>query len=457
MSTYEQTRQRHFAHLMGRLPEHLARLGWSTDQLRAERTARLRQLLAVARASSPWHRARLSGVDVGAIDEADLPGLPAMTKTDLMTHFDEIVTDPRITLTQVDAHIASLTTDAYFLDEYHAVTSGGSSGIRGAFVWGWDAWADMYLSGMRRSVSDMRRDPPPRPGPPRLMIVAARDASHSTAAGTQTFSIPGLGGQHSLPVTLPIEEIVDGLNRANGDMLITYASMLATLVAEARAGRLTISPRRIVATSDPLLPEIREGAREVWGAPIANQWGTSEGGILALGCYQGEGMHLAEDLVIVEPVDERGDPVPPGTESAKVLLTNLFNPLQPLIRYELTDRVTLLDEPCACGSAHRRIADIQGRFEDSFRYPGGVRVHPLSFATVLRHDARVIEYQVRQTSRGAEVLVRTQGAADLEKLERGLEAELARVGVRDPWVTARAVDAIPRAGIGKLKRFVPLS
>jgi phenylacetate-coenzyme A ligase PaaK-like adenylate-forming protein len=457
MSTYEQTRQRHFAHLMGRLPQHLARLAWSADQLRTERTARLRQLLAVARAKSPWHRARLSEVDVDAIDEAGLRSLPVMTKTDLMSHFDEIVTDPRITLEQVDAHLAGLTTDAYLLDEFHAVTSGGSSGIRGAFVWGWDAWADLYLSGMRRGVSDRQRDPSLPPGPPRLMFVAARDASHSTAAASKTFSLPDADGQHSFPVTLPLEEIVEGLNRANGDTLITYASMLGTLVAEARAGRLKVSLRRIIATSEPLLPEIREGAREVWGAPVANQWGTSEGGILALGCYQSEGMHLADDLVIIELVDERGDPVPPGTESAKVLLTNLFNPIQPLIRYEITDRVTLLDEPCACGSAHRRIADIAGRLEDCFRYPGGVRVHPLAFAGVLRHDPRVIEYQVRQTARGAEILVRTDGPADLEKLERSLESELARVGCRDPWITAKAVDAIPRAGIGKLKRFVPLS
>jgi phenylacetate-coenzyme A ligase PaaK-like adenylate-forming protein len=305
-------------------------------------------------------------------------------------------------------------------------------------------------------VSDAQRDPPARAGFPVLMFVAAQDASHSTAAGAQTFSNPALPA-HRFPVTLPLEAIVDGLNRAQGDVLSTYASMLATLAAEARAGRLRISPHRIITTSDPLLPEIRAAAREIWGSPVANQWGTSEGGVVAFGCFQAEGMHLSEDLVIVEPVDEKGEPVPPGTESAKVLLTNLFNPLQPLIRYELTDRVTLLDEPCVCGSAHRRIADIQGRQEDSFRYPGGVRVHPLSFASVLRHDSRVIEYQVRQTARGAEVLVRTDGPTNLEKLERGLEAELTRAGCRDPWITAKAVDAIPRAGIGKLKRFVPLS
>jgi hypothetical protein len=125
---------------------------------------------------------------------------------------------------------------------------------------------------------------------------------------------------------------VEGLNRINGQTLMIYASMLGALVAEARAGRLIISPRRIMTVAEPLLPEVRSAAQDVWGAPIANSWGTSEGGIVARGCYTGTGMHLSDDLVIVEPVDKSGQPVPRGSESAKVYLTNLFNPVLLLIR-----------------------------------------------------------------------------------------------------------------------------
>jgi phenylacetate-coenzyme A ligase PaaK-like adenylate-forming protein len=258
------------------------------------------------------------------------------------------------------------------------------------------------------------------------------------------------------PVTLPLDAIVEGLNRVNGRTLMVYGSMLATLVAEARAGRLTISPRRIIAVAEPLLPEVREAAQDAWGAPIANSWGTSEGGVVARGCYRGRGMHLADDLLIIEPVDENGQAVPCGSESAKVYLTNLFNPLLPLIRYEITDQVTFLDDPCNCGSAHRRIADIQGRLDDVFRYPSGIVVHPHAFRSVLGRDAQVLEYQVRQTVRGADVLLRTRGSVDVEPLARALEAELDRVGCPQPLVTARVVARIPRVGVGKLKRFVPL-
>ena len=78
---------------------------------------------------------------------------------------------------------------------------------------------------------------------------------------------------HRFPVSLPLEEIVEGLNRVDGDSLATYSSMLATLAAEAQAGRLRIQPQRIATTAEPLLPEIRRAAQQTWGAPIATSGG----------------------------------------------------------------------------------------------------------------------------------------------------------------------------------------
>lgn len=454
MGDYESTRQRHIAHATQRLPEHLDRLSWSAAQLREWRTARLRDLLAVARERSPWHRARLAGIDLAAIDEDGLRALPTMTKDDLMANFDAIVTDPRLTRARVDAHVAGLTSDAYLLDEFHAVASGGSSGVRGVFVWGWDAWAEVFLAARRRQFADAATSTD-LDRPPVIMLVAADNASHFTSANPQTFR-SDFPPAHRFPVTLPLSEIVDGLNRANGTHLAAYASMLGALAAEARAGRLRIAPRRVMSTAEPLLPEVRAAVAEAWGAPVANMWGTSEGGIMGLGCFRAEGMHLHDDLLVIEPVDAHGDPVPAGTRSAKVYLTNLYNPLLPLIRYEITDEVTPLDAPCPCGSAWRRIADIQGRLDDAFRYAGGVTVHPHVFRSVLGRDPRIVEYQVRQTATGAEVLVRARESLPLADVAAQLERELAHAGVDAAAVTATFVDAFPRRGSGKLKRFVPL-
>ena len=185
-------------------------------------------------------------------------------------------------------------------------------------------------------------------------------------------------------------------------------------------------------------------------------WGTSEAGVTAIGCFKGTGMHLTDDLVIVEAVDADGDPVPAGVRSHKVYVTNLFNPLLPLIRYEITDEVTLLDEPCACGSAHRRIADIEGRNDDTFIYRDGVSVHPHLFRSILGREPLISEYQVQQTRAGAEVIVCADGAIDVESLNHRLEKALARSGCPEPTVTVTVVESIPRLATGKLKRFLPL-
>lgn len=454
MATYEVTRQRHVDYVQERLHDHLERLTWPAERLRAERTRRLRALLQTARDRCPWHRSRLSTVDIDRIDEDRLYELPVMTKVDLMANFDDIASDRRVTLDRINTHLANLSSDAYLFDEFHAFASGGSSGVRGAFVWGWDAWATCWLIHLRRQAAD-RGDFEGDPRLPTLMMVAAEHPWHFSGALGQTFASPARP-VHRFPVTMPLEAIVEGLNRINGQTLMIYASMLAALVAEAHAGRLIISPRRIITVAEPLLPEVRSAAQDVWGAPIANSWGTSEGGIVARGCYAGAGMHLSDDLVIVEPVDESGRPVPCGSESAKVYLTNLFNPVLPLIRYEITDQVTLLDEPCACRSEHRRIADIQGRLDDVFTYPDGIAVHPHVFRSVLGRDQRLVEYQVRQTRTGADVLLRTSGTVDVEHIARALETALAQAGLSRAVVTARAVEHIPRAGVGKLKRFVSL-
>lgn len=453
---YETTRQRHIQAMFAGLGEHLERLTWSATRLSEERSERLRGLVATAKARSSWHAGRLAGIDPTTLDEDGLSRLPIMTKPDLMANFDAIVTDPRVTLAKANAHIANLSSDQYFLGDLHAVASGGSSGTRGVFVWGWEAWATAQRSLLRRQLSDRLRDPELAASPPVAMFVGTENAAHYTSALAETFTTPAVT-VHRFPLTLPLTEIVAGLNHADGDSLAAYPSMLAELVAEARAGRLTIRPRRIVTMAEPLLPEIRAAAETVWDAPIANLWGTSEGGITAIGCFQDSGLHLCDDLLIIEPIDAQANPVPPGVASDRILLTNLFNPILPLIRYEITDEITVLEEPCACGSEHRRVSDIQGRSDDVFHYGDGSSVHPHIFRSVLARTAAISEYQVQQREHGALVLLRSAGEPDTEAIAQAITAVLARAGHARLTVDARVVQTLPRTAVGKLQRFVPLA
>jgi phenylacetate-coenzyme A ligase PaaK-like adenylate-forming protein len=168
-------------------------------------------------------------------------------------------------------------------------------------------------------------------------------------------------------------------------------------------------------------------------------------------------MHLPDDLHYVEPVDEAGRPVPPGTPAAKLLVTNLYNLTEPLIRYEVTDQLVVLPEPCPCGVAMRRIDHVVGRTDDIFTYPGGVRVHPLTIEAPLGRHRHVVEYQVIQTERGVRVYFCASGPVNLSELSATIATELRGCGLTDPEITLEQVAELARQTSGKLKRFVPLA
>jgi phenylacetate-coenzyme A ligase PaaK-like adenylate-forming protein len=455
MHDYELLRRRHMADAMALAPQMIERLDWSADRLAAHRRQQLRAIVAHAMVRSPWHRERLDGVDLMRLDEDTLRELPPMSKGDLMGNFDRIVTDPRLTLPRVNAHLETVQQNGYLFDRYTALTSGGSSGERGVFLYDWDGWATFWLGTFRYLLRAKQADPELAGRPLKIAWVMAGHFTHATAALGRTFANPNVIS-YRFPVTLPIEEIVDGLNQVQPDFVNAYPSALHLLSFEAQAGRLRISPRRVQSAAEPLLPEIRAAAEAAWGVRVGNLYGASEGGGVATPCDERR-THLSEDLMILEPVDADGRPVAPGKPAAKVYLTNLYNRTLPLIRYELTDEVTILRESCPCGSAHRCVADIQGRMDDTFFYEGRP-VHPHVFRTALGRRGRIVEYQVRQTPAGADITVRCQGRVDLDGLAREIEGELLRLGLEAPEVTVRAAARLERTrGPAKLRRFVPLT
>src|SRR5262249_56709398 len=110
------------------------------------------------------------------------------------------------------------------------------------------------------------------------------------------------------PVTQALDIIVAGLNAYRPTTVIGYASILGILADAAREGRLRIAPRRVISSSEPLLPEIRETVEETFGAPVANVWGTSEAGPMATRWWRGPGTPPRGDLVIPAPVYQSGPP-----------------------------------------------------------------------------------------------------------------------------------------------------
>jgi phenylacetate-coenzyme A ligase PaaK-like adenylate-forming protein len=429
------------------------RLRWSADRLAAERERRLRELLAWSIERSPFHAERLAGLDVNRFTEADLPSLPTMTRADLMDDFDRVVTDRALRLAVVNNHVNDLDEDDYLLDQYRVIATSGSTGARGLFVYGWEDWTTFVLVATRwhgRGAYCLPFDTS-------VGTLFASNTRHvSGALHAFLKDLSGNGGQVThLPITLPLPEIVAGLNAAQPTVLQGYPSAMHLLALEAKAGRLRISPKRVLTCGEQCSDEAQAAVAEAWGVTIYDTWGCSEG-VYAFPCRAGSAMHVPDDLAVIEPVDRHGNVVAPGQPADKILLTNLYNRTQPLIRYEISDAMTMLDGTCECGCAHRRITDLAGRTDSFFVYKGGAAVHWLGMTTVILSDPAVVQLQATQTPRGADVSVATKAECDTEGLRRGLVDLMRSAGLADPQVTIRQVDALDRLWSGKLRQFQPL-
>lgn len=450
MTAYEELRQKQVGDMIAAMPSYVARLSWSRVQLELHRRRAFRLLLRVAMEYSPWHRERLKGVDPATATEADLERIPPMTRDDLMDHWDEIVIYPSIRLEAVEAHLDGLEDDAYLFDSFHAVASGGACGRRGIFLYDWDAWIASFAGCARWRLCNRARGMGQRRV--HVAMLTAGDATHFGYALNQSFA---LGGFHCFPASLSLDEIVRGLNSLQPDVLNGYPSVFEALEREVRGGRLRIRPAYVNCSGEPLPDGLSEVLRGHWGARVNNAWSASEAAPLGQTCSGGPSMHLADDLLMLEPVDALGRPVEPGERSAKVYLTNLFNLALPLIRYELTDEVTLSPGACPCGSAYTTVDEVGGRFDDRFVYPGGVSVDPAAIGLVLNREKSVIEYQVWQTEHGADVRVRCDRGLHLRAVGQRVASALCKRGVSHPSVSVQRVDSIERLPTGKLRRFVP--
>jgi phenylacetate-CoA ligase len=135
-----------------------------------------------------------------------------------------------------------------------------------------------------------------------------------------------------------------------------------------------------------------------------------------------------------------------------VLVTNLHNLTQPIIRYELTDRFT----PAGGGDGGFLRASVEGRSDDLFRY-AEASVHPFVLGAVLLGAPAIREFQVRQTERGADVAAVIDGDFDHAAVTAALEQSLRQAGLPGPQVWIRRVEALDRdAMTGKARRFIPL-
>jgi phenylacetate-CoA ligase len=439
----------------------------SPEQVHAVQQARWRHLVQEVSERSPFYRQRLRGIDLGHCQPADIPPL---TKTDMMAHFDELVTDPRIRKADVERFIADPANEGrYYLGRYAVCHTSGSQG-QPALVLHDQPQALLgvaaqiargsVLPGTVRAVFRRLRRPT------RLAVVTQKPGfypSGSTFCYLQTAALPFLEFLR-LSVFDPIEELVAQLNDFQPEHLTGYTSALEALAREQQAGRLRLRQggrlEQVTNISEPLPETSRELIEQAFGVHVADCYTMAECLALSSGCPYGRGSHVNADLALFEVVDDRYRPVPDGQPGSKVLVTNLYNRVQPLIRYEIGDVVTMSRSPCPCGSPMPLIQSIQGRTKERFwvEANGAYREVPYYlFLAALHHYLEMAEHQVLQTGHNR-FLVRAAPlpgkALSAEKLRQLVLRSVRAEGLADLLtVEAEIVDAIrPDPQTGKLQR-----
>jgi phenylacetate-coenzyme A ligase PaaK-like adenylate-forming protein len=431
--------------------EQAERDRWPAERRAARRRARLTALVEHARAHAPYYREALSGYD----PDAGVGSLPTLDKATMMERFDELVTDRRLRRDALLEHVERVRDDELYLGRYRAMTTSGSSGLKGLFVYDHVGWA--AIAGMFLYFSIVNGARPRLPRRRRMAIVGGGSPAHMSRRGGRTLDV-GVHRLLALPATMPLPKLVAALNRFAPDVLNVYPSIAVLLAEEQRAGRLRLALEGMSTTSELRTPEMTERIAGAFGVRPFDLYATTEG-LWACECERHDGLHLMEDDVIVENVDDQGRPVPDGVAGARLLVTNLSNRVQPLIRLEVADAVTLATEPCACGRTLRRMQRIEGRSDDVLWLPGAdgraIAVHPMQFSVIAR-DRDVVEFQVAQEEDGLAVLIVARGAAPglEERVRSGVQERLAALGARAVAIDVRRREALARSAGGKLKIVV---
>jgi phenylacetate-coenzyme A ligase PaaK-like adenylate-forming protein len=272
----------------------------------------------------------------------------------------------------------------------------------------------------------------------------------------------GLHRVLALPVTLPLTRLVEALNQFQPTYLNVFPSVAMWLADEQHASRLRLSPRMLVTVAELRTPEMTRRLQDAFGVRPFDVYGSTEG-LFGSECEHHQGIHLFEDTTLVENVDGDGQPVPAGQPGARLLVTNLYNLAQPLLRLEVTDLVTLDPDPCPCGRPLVRAAAIHGRSDDVLSLPAGdggrVAVHPLHFALLTR-EPQVREFQVVQHRPALHIRIvpsptLPDGDDRLEtRLSQAVTQQLRRLGVHDPQITVERHHDLARSAGGKLKLVI---
>ncbi|WP_234995611.1 phenylacetate--CoA ligase family protein [Streptoalloteichus hindustanus] len=437
-----------------------------TAGLRRRQLARLAEMVAHARAHSPYYRELYRGLPDQVTDPTVLP---VTNKVKLMDRFDDWVTDRAVTLKQAEAFAASPDLiGRRFHDKYLLATTSGTTGRRGIFLLD-DRNMAVHMALSSRgaptwlSTGDVMRTVLHGARTALLMATNGHFLGYTGAMRAGEESSWRGKVMRVLSVHTPLPELVEQLNRYRPVVLIGYASVVAMLAGEQEAGRLRINPVLVQPAGESLSAKEFERIATTFQAAIGTVYGATECPFMASSCRQGW-LHVNSDWVVLEPVDADHRPTPPGEVSHTVLISNLANRVQPILRYDLGDGILMRPDPCPCGSPLPAIK-VRGRAGDIVSFPasdgGQVSVPPLAFGTLVDRTPGIELFQIVQTTPiSLRVRLRYSHGADPVQVWPAVRDQIRRLlaDYRAEHVSVELAEEPPQQSPGgKYRTIIPLS
>ncbi len=377
---------------------------------------RLSQLVNWAKENSPYYSKLYQNIG----EHFSLSDLPPVNKKELMAHWNEWVTDSNITLDMVNQFMNDLDHIGRKINhKYLVFTTSGSTG--NPLVTIADSVTNNVMGGINTIRSFTRKEDMrafiKRGGKTIGVFATGGFYLSNVSVRSRLLAMPWKKKQIAVTsALLPISQIVKELNEFQPAMLGGYPSNLELLIDEQQSGRLHISPVIIMTGGEYLSDTLRKRLSETFHCYVQTTYSCTEGGTIACECKM-QHFHINDDWLIVEAVDKDNQPVPDGVLADKILLTNLYNYTQPFIRYELTDRIVMHHEPCACGNPSPYLT-IEGRTDDVVCFTENgkkVRLAPLAIYATLKEVHALRKFQmIAHPDNKAELLIEPMENYDIQ-------------------------------------------
>lgn len=365
----------------------------TVEEISSLQTKKLKRLLHYAYEHSVYYRNSFerAGITAEMIDSTPLSAFPVIDKPVLMSQFEEIITVPDLTQEKIRNFDEKETTDKkLFKNKYHIVHSSGSTGTPKYFVYDKSAWNSMLLGIIRGALWNMSMPQILKflAKGPRILYIAAIDGRYGGAMAVGD-GIDGVGAkQIYLDINMPLDEWISTIKEFKPNMIIGYPSAVKILAELVEKGDLDLKVLRIVTCGEPLGASLRKYIEDIFGADVINFYGASESLSLGVESSPKEGMLLFDDMNIIEIQD------------GVMYLTCLYNFVQPLIRYRLSDQLTLQAANAESSYPFTRAVGLLGRNEDILWFQDGNGkqefLHPLAVEGLCIEGLR--DYQFRQIS-----------------------------------------------------------